>query len=40
MGYLGGMVFLYGEKVLPETLDNYIEDISYNIYKALKSDEN
>ena len=40
MGYLGGMVFLYGEKVLPETLDIYIEDISYNIYKALKSDEN
>jgi AcrR family transcriptional regulator len=40
MGYLGGMVFLHGEKVLPETLDNYIEDISYNIYKALKSDEN
>jgi AcrR family transcriptional regulator len=40
MGYLGGKVFLYGEKVLPETLDNYIEDISYNIYKALKSDEN
>jgi AcrR family transcriptional regulator len=40
MGYLGGMVFLYGEKVLPEALDNYIDDISYNIYKALKSDEN
>ncbi len=40
MGYLGGMVFLYGEKVLPETLDSYIDDISLNIYKALKSDEN
>ncbi len=40
MGYLGGMVFLYGEKVLPQELDSYIEDISYNIYKALRSDEN
>ncbi len=40
MGYLGGMVFLYGEKVLPEELDYYIEDISDNIYRALKSDEN
>ncbi len=40
MGYLGGMVFLFGEKVLPEELDNYIDDISLNIYKALKSDEN
>jgi len=39
MGYLGGMVFLYGEKVLPEDLEYYIDDISYNIYKALKSDE-
>ena len=40
MGYLGGMVFLHGEKVLPETLDSYRDDISLNIYKALKSDEN
>jgi len=40
MGYLGGMVFLFGEKVLPEELDNYVDDISLNIYKALKSDEN
>ena len=40
MGYLGGMVFLYGEKILPEDLDNYIDDIAQNIYQALKSDEN
>jgi len=40
MGYLGGMVFLYGEEVLPEKLDFYIADISRNIYSALKSDEN
>ena len=35
MGYLGGMVFLRGEKVLPKELDDYVDDISYNIYKAL-----
>jgi AcrR family transcriptional regulator len=35
MGYLGGMVFLKGENVLTKELDEYIEDISYNIYKAL-----
>jgi AcrR family transcriptional regulator len=35
MGYLGGMVFLKGENLLPKELDEYIEDISYNIYKAL-----
>ncbi len=40
MGYLGGMVFLYGENVLPQKLDSYIEDISHNIYQALKADEN
>ncbi len=40
MGYLGGMVFLNGEEVLPQKLDYYIADISRNIYKALKSDEN
>lgn len=40
MGYLGGMVFLHGEKVLPENLDTYIDDISYNIYQALKANEN
>lgn len=35
MGYLGGMVFLKGENVLPKDLNDYIEDISLNIYKAL-----
>ena len=40
MGYLGGMVFLYGEKVLPQELDSYIDNISHNIYQALKADEN
>ncbi len=39
MGYLGGMVFLYGEEILPQELKSYTDDISYNIYKALKSDE-
>lgn len=36
MGYLGGMVFLNGEKILPNTLDFYVEDIADNIYNALK----
>lgn len=40
MGYLGGMVFLLGENVLPKPLDDYIDDISENIYRALKNDEN
>ncbi len=40
MGYLGGMVFLYGEKILPQELENYIDDIANNIYQALKADEN
>ena len=35
MGYLGGMVFLKGENILPRELDEYVDDISYNIYKAL-----
>jgi len=35
MGYLGGMVFLKGEDVLPKTLDDYIDDVTSNIYKAL-----
>jgi len=38
MGYLGGMVFLKGEEILPRTLDEYIEDISRNIYYALKNE--
>ncbi|QOG12586.1 TetR/AcrR family transcriptional regulator [Arcobacter sp. FWKO B] len=36
MGYLGGMVFLNGEKILPNELTYYIDDISNNIYNALK----
>ena len=36
MGYLGGMVFLKGEEVLPHDIEFYIEDISRNIYNALK----
>jgi len=35
MGYLGGMVFLKGENILPRELDNYVDDIAYNIYRAL-----
>ncbi len=35
MGYLGGMVFLKGEDILPRELDEYVDDISFNIYKAL-----
>ena len=35
MGYLGGMVFLNGESVLNKPLEDYIDDISENIYKAL-----
>ncbi len=35
MGYLGGMAFLNGENVLSKSLDEYIDDISRNIYKAL-----
>lgn len=37
MGYLGGMVFLYGEKILPNQLDTYQDAISQNIYNALKT---
>lgn len=40
MGYLGGMVFLHGENILPESLDTYVEGIADNIYQALKSYEN
>jgi AcrR family transcriptional regulator len=36
MGYLGGMVFLFGEKILPEPLESYKDDIAQNIYNALK----
>ena len=37
MGYLGGMVFLFGEKILPEPLEEYKDSISLNIYNALKT---
>lgn len=37
MGYLGGMVFLKGEDILPKELDMYVDDISQNIYKALSA---
>lgn len=36
MGYLGGMVFLFGEKILPEPLSSYEAAISENIYNALR----
>ena len=35
MGYLGGMVFLNGEKMLSKELNEYIDEISTNIYLAL-----
>jgi len=37
MGYLGGMVFLYGEKILPDELESYQASITENIYNALKA---
>lgn len=37
MGYLGGMVFLKGEGILPKDLDDYVDDITTNIYKALSA---
>ncbi len=37
MGYLGGMVFLKGESVLPKDIEEYIDDISINIFNALKA---
>ena len=36
MGYLGGMVFLMGEGMLPNEIDYYETDIAENIYRALK----
>lgn len=36
MGYLGGMVFLFGEKILPDPLESYKQSISQNIYNALR----
>ena len=37
MGYLGGMVFLHGEKILPKELESYQDSITQNIYNALKA---
>ena len=37
MGYLGGMVFLQGEEILPKSLNDYVDDISENIYNALRA---
>lgn len=37
MGYLGGMVFLKGEDVLPQKLEAYVDEITENIYQALKN---
>lgn len=37
MGYLGGMVFLHGEHILPTSLADYKESIAQNIYNALKT---
>lgn len=39
MGYLGGFVFLNGESILEKNLDEYVDDISTNIYQALKNNE-
>ncbi|HIE34676.1 MAG TPA: TetR/AcrR family transcriptional regulator [Campylobacterales bacterium] len=39
MGYLGGMVYLKGEGMLPNDIDFYIESIADNIYRALKYEE-
>lgn len=36
MGYLGGMVFLNGENILPHALESYEVSIAENIYNALK----
>jgi AcrR family transcriptional regulator len=38
MGYLGGMVFLHGEQILPEELSFYEASIAENIYNALRAD--
>jgi len=37
MGYLGGLVFLNNEKILPKPLSEYIDSVSENIYNALKA---
>jgi len=37
MGPLGGLVFLYGEKILPKTPYEYSDEIAQNIWNALKA---
>jgi len=37
MGYLGGLVFLSKENILPKPLSEYIDSVSENIYNALKA---
>ncbi|NPA29890.1 MAG: TetR/AcrR family transcriptional regulator [Epsilonproteobacteria bacterium] len=37
MGYLGGMAFLNGERILPKNLEDYADEIADNIYGALKA---
>ena len=39
MGYLGGFVFLNGENILEDDLFSFVDDVSYNIYQALKVHE-
>ncbi|BAF70070.1 TetR/AcrR family transcriptional regulator [Nitratiruptor sp. SB155-2] len=38
MGYLGGMVFLMGEGLLPNDIEFYSQEISENIYRSLKNE--
>ncbi len=38
MGYLGGMVFLMGEGMLPNDIEFYTDEIAENIYRALKNE--
>jgi len=37
MGYIGGIVFLNNDGVLPKPLSEYVKDVSENIYNALKA---
>ena len=37
MGYIGGIVFLNNDGVLPKPLKEYTKDVSENIYNALKA---
>jgi len=37
MGYIGGIVFLNNDGVLPKPLEEYTKDVSENIYNALKA---